>query len=151
MWSRITFSSICVSTHTHFPKNNTASVVNTKRHYAQEKEETQSFTMVPVSSENSYGARRKVYLKITTRICVIRLFFVFGLKLQQMNLPQQVFNEYQTEGWLIVQIYAEKSRKWGVTQNQVVILKQTVLRAPLKLSSETGTVVKLCVSSFSCA
>ena len=150
-WSGITFSAVCVSTPTRFLKNNTDSVRNTTKHYVQEKEETQSFTTVPVSLENSNGARRKVYLKITTRICVIRLFFVFELKLQQMNLPQQVFNEYRTEGWLIVQIYAKKSRKWGVTQNQVVILKQTVLRAPLKLSSETGTVVKLCVSSFSCA
>ena len=62
----ITFSSICVSTHTHFPKNNTASVVNTKKHYAQEKEETQSFTMVPVSLDNFNGARRTVCFKITT-------------------------------------------------------------------------------------
>ena len=86
------------STPARFLKNNTDSVRNTTKHYVQEKEETQSFTTVPVSLENSNGARRKVYLKITTRICVIRLFFVFGLKLQQMNLPQQVFNGYRTEG-----------------------------------------------------
>ena len=82
----ITFSSICVSTQTHFPKNNTVSVVNTKNHYAQEKQETQSFTTVPVSLDNSNGARRTVCLKITTRFCVTPNFSAYNWTISQPSV-----------------------------------------------------------------